>query len=461
MTAAERSPNADTLPEYAALAKCTAATIDAATRVLDGDAGATIDLDALTAARDAHTRALEVWTAHTLDVADAARVVDRFTAAFPLRRLSFAAAQLARDTMIAADDRVHVRRDGAAVLARGWAVLRAQCNVRSVRFRNAARAGLGLALAVLVAKVASLEHAFWVVLGALAVLRSNALGTGANALQALAGALVGFAIASALMVTIGGADAWLWIALPVAVFLAAYTPGAVNFVVGQAAFTVFVVVLFNLLVPEGWHTGLVRVQDVAIGAGISVMVGALLWPRGARGVARRTFADLLHAGSEHLRLALGATLDGASAVDAHTAGVAAVDARARAVAALEDLALEHGGGHVDREAWGEVLVDAMLLELASDGIVRAGSMYGIAGGCTTARASLDDEGRALARAVEREADRIASAGIAAAHTTDAPPLAVPTTLDECLATHARDGLDAAVGLVWVHEWLALASSRPR
>ena len=65
-------------------------------------------------------------------------------------------------------------------------MLRAHCDLRSVRFRNAARAGLGLAIAVLVAKEASLEHSFWVVLGALAVLRSSALGTGATALQALA-----------------------------------------------------------------------------------------------------------------------------------------------------------------------------------------------------------------------------------------------------------------------------------
>ena len=173
-----------------------------------------------------------------------------------------------------------------------------------MRFRNAARAGLGLALAVLVAKETSVEHAFWVVLAALSVLRSNALGTGATALQALLGALIGFGVASLVITTMGGDDTWLWIALPIVTFLAAYTPGAVNYVVGQAGFTVFVVVLFNIFVPEGWRTGLVRVQDIAIGAGISVAVGALLWPRGARGVARRSFADLLRAGAAHLKLAL-------------------------------------------------------------------------------------------------------------------------------------------------------------
>ncbi len=63
--------------------------------------------------------------------------------------------------------------------------------------------------------------------------------------------------------------------MPIVAFLAGYTPGAVNYVVGQAAFTVFVVVTFNMIVPGGWRTGLVRVQDIAIGAGVAVAVGAL------------------------------------------------------------------------------------------------------------------------------------------------------------------------------------------
>ena len=41
------------------------------------------------------------------------------------------------------------------------------------------------------------------------------------------------------------------------------------------------VILFNILVPQGWRVGLVRVEDVAIGCAVSLGVGALLWPRGA------------------------------------------------------------------------------------------------------------------------------------------------------------------------------------
>ena len=52
---------------------------------------------------------------------------------------------------------------------------------RSVWFRNAVRGGLGLAIAVTVIEITNVSHGFWVVLGTLSVLRSNALGTGATA----------------------------------------------------------------------------------------------------------------------------------------------------------------------------------------------------------------------------------------------------------------------------------------
>ncbi len=58
---------------------------------------------------------------------------------------------------------------------------------RSVWFRNAVRGAAGLALAVAVVEVTDVEHGFWVVLGTLSVLRSNALGTGATALRAVGG----------------------------------------------------------------------------------------------------------------------------------------------------------------------------------------------------------------------------------------------------------------------------------
>jgi uncharacterized membrane protein YccC len=173
-------------------------------------------------------------------------------------------------------------------------------SMRSVLFRNSLRGAVALAAAVLVAKLTDVEHAFWVVLGTLSVLRTSAAATGATALRALSGTIAGFAIGGALLVGIGTSPAALWVAFPVAVLVAAYTPGTAPFAAGQAAFTITVVVLFNLLVPAGWQVGLLRVEDVAIGCAVSLVVGFLFWPRGIAGVVGDDLADAFRRGADYL-----------------------------------------------------------------------------------------------------------------------------------------------------------------
>src|SRR5205807_1866129 len=108
-----------------------------------------------------------------------------------------------------------------------------------------------------------LQHSFWVVLGTLSVLRSNALGTGWSILSALAGTAVGIVVGALLVIAIGTHEAVLWGVLPVAVLLAAYAPRAISFAAGQAGFTVVLFILFNIIQPVGWRVGLIRVEYVA------------------------------------------------------------------------------------------------------------------------------------------------------------------------------------------------------
>jgi hypothetical protein len=146
---------------------------------------------------------------------------------------------------------------------------------------NSLRGGAGLALAVLVAEVTSVQHGFWVVFGTLAVLRSNALSTGQNVARAIAGTALGLVVGGALVALIGTNTTLLWILLPFVVLFAGLAPAAISFLAGQAAFTLTLLVLFNVLVPVGWTIGLVRIEDVALGCGVSLAVGVLFWPRGA------------------------------------------------------------------------------------------------------------------------------------------------------------------------------------
>ena len=166
----------------------------------------------------------------------------------------------------------------------------------SVWLHNSLRGAAGLGLAVLAARLAGVQHSFWVVLGALSVLRSNALNTGQDAVRAILGTVAGFIVGAALLVGIGTNTTLLWFLLPPAVFLAGVAPAVISFAGGQAAFTLVLVILFNIIQPTGWRVGLVRIEDVAIGVGVSLRRGCpVLAPRrgarappgAGRGVRRR------------------------------------------------------------------------------------------------------------------------------------------------------------------------------
>jgi len=181
-----------------------------------------------------------------------------------------------------------------------WPRVASHLSFRSVWFRNALRGGIGLALAVAVIEVTNVEHGFWVVLGTLSVLRSNALGTGATALRAVGGTAVGFIVGSAIMVGVADHTVLLWLLLPLAVLVAGVVPSMISFAAGQAGFTLVVIILFNIIDPIGWRVGLTRIEDVAIGCAVSIVVGLLFWPRGATAALGRALSDAFVTSSGYL-----------------------------------------------------------------------------------------------------------------------------------------------------------------
>ncbi len=161
----------------------------------------------------------------------------------------------------------------------------------SVWLHNSVRGAVGLGLAVFVANRTGLLHSFWVVLGTLSVLRSSALNTGQNVVRGLLGTVVGFVIGAAILAVIGTNPTLLWFLLPPVILVAGVAPAAISFAAGQAAFTLTLVFLFNIIQPTGWRVGLLRVEDIAIGCGVSLLVGLLFWPRGAGAALHRALAD--------------------------------------------------------------------------------------------------------------------------------------------------------------------------
>jgi Fusaric acid resistance protein-like len=234
---------------------------------------------------------------------------------------------------------------------------------RSVAFRNSLRGAVALAIAVALADMLNVQHGFWVVLGTLSVLRTNAASTGSTAVRALAGTCLGFAIGAALLLGIGTGTAALWAALPVAVLVAAYSPGTAPFAFGQAGFTVTVLVLFNLLVPVGWKVGLLRVEDVALGCAVSLVVGLLFWPHGASAVVGDDLAETFRRGGAYLTQAVDWAL-GLRAV-APDVGVASIGAAIRLDDAIRGFLAEQGAKRLKSEDLWTLVTAATRLRLTA------------------------------------------------------------------------------------------------
>jgi uncharacterized membrane protein YccC len=180
----------------------------------------------------------------------------------------------------------------------------AHLNRHSVWLHNSLRGAVGLAIAVVVAEKTGVQHAFWVILGALSVLRSNAINTSANALRAVVGTAVGFVLGALLLEAVGTNLTVLWFLLPIAILIAGFAPTAISFAAGQAGFTLALVILWNILQPIGWKVGLYRIEDIAIGCAVSVGVGLFLWPRGAASALGATLREAYETSAAFLAAAV-------------------------------------------------------------------------------------------------------------------------------------------------------------
>ena len=243
--------------------------------------------------------------------------------------------------------------------------LRSYLSFNSVSFRNAVRGAAGLALAVGIVEVTNLSHGFWVVLGTISVLRSNALGTGSTAVRAIAGTAVGFLVGSAITIGVAGHLVLLWAILPLAVALSGVAPSMISFAAGQAAFTVVVIVLFNIIQPAGWKVGLTRIEDVAIGCAASVAVGVLFWPRGARSAFREALSEAFKKNSAYLTVAVDRLTTRRGLVDTSQAERESTGAHLRLDDAFRQLLAERGAKLMSWDTVGSLMSGANRLRLAA------------------------------------------------------------------------------------------------
>ena len=412
------------------------------------------DFAALHRARDEVARAI---VQRLPDVPD----IDSLEVPFRIRVATYSARQVAGYALLATGAEVPELHDGdlaqppapGATLTALEQVALEHASIGSVWFQNAVRAAAGLGLAVYIAQSTGLQHGFWVVLGTLSVLRSNALGTGWSIVTALAGTAVGIVVGAALVIGIGTHESVLWIVLPFAVLLASYAPRAISFAAGQAGFTVTLFILFNIIQPVGWRVGVVRVEDVAIGFGISLGVGLLFWPRGAAALLREQLADAFARGIDYVIVAARELTEGGQYVArvART-GDAAIH---RLDDAFRQYLAERVATEFNVEDVAAAVNAAARVHRSAQSLISIGRMMGQGD-------RLERCGRNLDRELHALQSWYLSLGYALVNVRGVPP---PHLRDdegrklllECVRDSARTGdketIRAAVGLLWTAQHL--------
>jgi uncharacterized membrane protein YccC len=359
----------------------TAAVLRTSAARLDG-ADERPDFARLDAARDAVAQAVARRLPALPAIERDESLVDVLDSPFRIRAVSFSARQIGGYALIATGaDAPELGPHDLAQTAQPYGPLLAteqlavdHASFRSVWFQNSIRGAAGLAIAVYVAQRTGLQHSFWVVLGTLSVLRSNALGTGSSIVNALTGTAAGLVVGALLVIGIGTHQAVLWAVLPIAILLAAYAPRAISFAAGQAGFTVVLFILFNLIQPVGWRVGLIRVEDVAIGFAISLGVGLLFWPRGAAALLRDDLANAYARAADYVVAAARQVIDRGGSDSAGQAARAADAALHRLDDAFRQYLAERAATPVNVESVAALVGGAARVRRAAQSLAALSSM---------------------------------------------------------------------------------------
>jgi uncharacterized membrane protein YccC len=262
---------------------------------------------ALNAAREQHTTSTEACASEALARGESDAVATTLHDSFRVRIIALQTQLIATDirgAVGAPPDRDAVATYGGAALRphrRGLGdVLKAQLHVDSPWFRNSLRTGLAVGLGILIGDLVDLEHGFWVVLGIVSVLRLDARATQKVVARAFAGTVIGFALGIGAVALIENSDAATWALLPILAFLAAWAPGSRSVIASHASFTLFVIALYELYDPTHFLTAQTRLLTVGVGLTVSLLVSALLWPRGVTAAIGNTVTAALRAASDYL-----------------------------------------------------------------------------------------------------------------------------------------------------------------
>jgi uncharacterized membrane protein YccC len=201
--------------------------------------------------------------------------------------------------------------------------------------------------------------------------------------------------------------------------------------------------------------GLVRIEDLLVGALISLVVGILLWPRGARRELGRALANVYRSLVVYTEHAFDRVLGFDTAGTPDQARPIVIRSRDRADAAFDAFVTERKGGAFDQETAAFLLSSANQMSLAGDLL---NVIYGVMGYHADSRAEgareVRDQVGILLAGFTRLADRL-SLSVPAGPAARVSPAVLRQAELTCLRRWqtADDVGKAAMAVVMAGEWV--------
>jgi uncharacterized membrane protein YccC len=228
----------------------------------------------------------------------------------------------------------------------------------------------------------------------------------------------------------------------------------VGFAASQAAFTINLIVVFNLISPAGWQVGLVRIEDLAVGAAISVVVGLLLWPRGARRELAKSVAVFYRMVTAYLDRTFDRVLGFERASGPDPARRSVIESAERAGEAFDAFLNERSATSLDPQTAGFLLAAGKHAILAGDllDVISTRLRYQ-AGGCPDGARAVRAQVGILLDGFARLADQLALQPLKGDVHKLSPPALRAAALD-CLRRWRNDERAGrgALAVVMAGEW---------
>ncbi|WP_415713483.1 FUSC family protein [Maridesulfovibrio sp.] len=185
------------------------------------------------------------------------------------------------------------------MFADSLAILKKEFRWESVSFRHAVKAASAITFAIIAARFLELQHAVWLPVSVIVVMRPSVGGTLRLGWRRFWGTAIGAALGVGILFL--DPSTTLLVGLIVLSFFLMIIVRVFSYTFFSGCLSLGVILLLGVIFTDGWQFGVERIVDTALGISIGIAASFGVWPNMARKNLRAKMAELVELQSAHFK----------------------------------------------------------------------------------------------------------------------------------------------------------------